>query len=181
MCVRVCVCVCVCVCLPCKRSSETIIIKLRTVSASDMSMHHLLTILTLTFIQCRTDLNHENSKGLINSETIEEMPINFAVKIVQLKDYIWPLPVWWPWPFKATSVSQTKLLITCNISDNIKVITFKLGTTVDLCMALTLKIFVGSFEELVFLLLLLLLTCCFLCLYTLYNFHYEYVTLIIAM
>ena len=38
--------------------------------------------------QDHTDLNHENNKGLIISETIQAMPIRFAVKIVQLKVYM---------------------------------------------------------------------------------------------
>ena len=63
-CVRVSVCVCVCVCQSVcvslvtyvSDSSETIIIKviiikLGTVATSDMMMHHLLIVLTLTFIQ----------------------------------------------------------------------------------------------------------------------------------
>ena len=54
-----------------------------------MLMHHVLTILSLTFIQGRhTDLNqHENKQCLIISQTIEAMPITFAVKIVRLKVY----------------------------------------------------------------------------------------------
>ena len=58
------------------------IIKLGTVTASDMRMHHMLIILTLTFIQGHTDLNHENNKCLIILETVQAMPIKFAVKIV---------------------------------------------------------------------------------------------------
>ena len=69
-------------------SSETIkvsIIKRGMVTAPDMIMHQVLIILTLTFIQGHTDLNHENNKCLIISETIQSMPIKFAVKIVPLK------------------------------------------------------------------------------------------------
>ena len=52
-------------------------------------MHHvLLIILTLTFIQGHPDLNHEDNKGLIISESIQAMPIKFAVKIVGLKVYM---------------------------------------------------------------------------------------------
>ena len=42
-------------------SSETVkvIIKLGAVPASDMVMHHVLIILTVTFLQGHTDLNHE--------------------------------------------------------------------------------------------------------------------------
>ena len=38
---------------------EVIIIKLSMVAASDMKMHHILIILSLTFIQGHADLNHE--------------------------------------------------------------------------------------------------------------------------
>ena len=34
------------------------------VTASDMSMHHVLITFTLTFIQSQTDINHENYKCL---------------------------------------------------------------------------------------------------------------------
>ena len=53
-----------------------------------MRMHHVLIILTLTFIQDHTDLSHEKSKCLIISETIQAMPITFAVKIGRLKAYM---------------------------------------------------------------------------------------------
>ena len=46
-------------------SSETVevsICKLGTVTASDLMMHHVLIILTLTFIQGHIYLNHENNK-----------------------------------------------------------------------------------------------------------------------
>ena len=86
------VCMCVCVCVHAcpslaSNSSETIqviIIKLGTETASDMLMHHVLIILTLTFIRGHTDLNHENNKCLIILETIQAMPIMFAVKMVRL-------------------------------------------------------------------------------------------------
>ena len=54
------------------------------VTASDMLMHLVLIIFTLTFIQGHTDLNHENNKCLIISETVQAIPVTFAVKI----DYI---------------------------------------------------------------------------------------------
>ena len=38
-------------------SSETVEVKLGTVTASDMKMHLVLNIVTLTFIQGHTDLN----------------------------------------------------------------------------------------------------------------------------
>ena len=77
-------------------SSETvkvITLELGTVPASDMRMHHVLIILTLIFIQGHTDQNHENNKSLIISETIQAMPITFAVKIVRLKAYGMTMPV----------------------------------------------------------------------------------------
>ena len=46
---------------------EVIIIKLGMVPTLDMVMHHVLIILTLTFIQGHTDLNHENNKCSIIS------------------------------------------------------------------------------------------------------------------
>ena len=63
-------------------------VELGSMTASDMGMRHVLNILTLTFIQDHTDLNHENNKCLIISETIQAMPIKFAVKIVRLKVYM---------------------------------------------------------------------------------------------
>ena len=44
------------------KTIEVIIIKLGTVTASDMRRHHVLIMLTLTFVQGLTDLNHENNK-----------------------------------------------------------------------------------------------------------------------
>ena len=81
-----CVSVCVCVFLA-HDSSETvevIIVKLGTMTATDMGMHRVLIILTLTFIQGHTDRNHENNKCLIISEIIQAMPINVAAKTVRL-------------------------------------------------------------------------------------------------
>ena len=57
------------------------------VTVSDMVMHPMLIILTLTFIQAHTYLNHENNKCLIISETVCAIPIKFTVKIVRLKDF----------------------------------------------------------------------------------------------
>ena len=56
-------------------------------AVSDVQMHHMLNILTFTFIQGHTDLSREDNKYLIISETILflAMPIKFAVKIVWLK------------------------------------------------------------------------------------------------
>ena len=54
---------------------EVIIIKLDTVAASGMSMHRVLIIATLTFtIQRDTDVNHENHKCSIISETVQAIP-----------------------------------------------------------------------------------------------------------
>ena len=52
-----------------------------------MLKHHVLIVLTLTFIQGHTHLDHENDKCLIISETIQAVPIKFAVKIVRQKVY----------------------------------------------------------------------------------------------
>ena len=88
-CVRACLCVCVCVCVSfASYSSETIeiiIIKLATVGET---MHHVLIIMTLTFIQGQIDFNHDNRKCSIISETVQAMPVTFAVKIGRLKVYI---------------------------------------------------------------------------------------------
>ena len=56
------------------------------VTATVMRMHHVLIVLTLTLIQGHTDFNHEieNNKCSIISETIQALPIKFAVKIVRL-------------------------------------------------------------------------------------------------
>ena len=93
---HICLCVCVCVCLSvfvslASDSSETvevIIIKFGTVTASDMTMHHVLIILPLAFIQGLTDLNHENNKCFIISKILQAIAIKFAVKIVRLKVYM---------------------------------------------------------------------------------------------
>ena len=91
MCVCHCVCVslCVCVCVSlASDSSETIevIVNLVTVTTSDMRVHHVLIIvLTVTFMQGHTDLNHENNTCLIISETVPSNPHHVAVKIVKPK------------------------------------------------------------------------------------------------
>ena len=81
-------CVRACVTSDSLETVEVTIVKFGTVTASDMRMHHVFIILTLTFIQGHIDLNHENNKGLIISETIQAIPIRFAVKIVRLKVYM---------------------------------------------------------------------------------------------
>ena len=87
-----CVCLYVCVCpSQLSDSSETIeviIIKLGTMTASDMGMHHVFFILTLTFIQGHTDLNHENNKLSIVSQTFQAVFVIFGVNIVRLRVYI---------------------------------------------------------------------------------------------
>ena len=67
---------------------EVIIIKLGTITASDMRVHHVLIILTLIFTQGHTDLNPKNNKCSIIPETIQAMPITFAANIVRLKVYM---------------------------------------------------------------------------------------------
>ena len=64
VCLSVCLSVCMSVCVSIvSDSSETIevITKLGMATASDMGMHHVSIILTLTFIQGHTNLNHENN------------------------------------------------------------------------------------------------------------------------
>ena len=84
------VCLSVCVSLA-SDSSETIIyviiIKLGTVAATDMRMHHVLILLTLTFIQGHMYPN-KNNKCSVILETVQAMPITFAVRIVWGKVYI---------------------------------------------------------------------------------------------
>ena len=68
-------------------------------------------------LEGHTDRNHENNNGLIISETVQAMPIMFAVKIYRLKVYM----------IIARPMTLTRLqvrlkldkFITCNISDNI--------------------------------------------------------------
>ena len=61
---------------------KTITPKVNTVTASVMGMHHVLIILTLTFIQGHADLNYENKKCSIILETVHAMSITFAMKTV---------------------------------------------------------------------------------------------------
>ena len=71
---------CVCVCFQNLRLCLSL--------ASDSSETVEVIIIKLTqfkfkyFIQGHTDLNHEHNKCLIISETVQAMPIKFAVKIV---------------------------------------------------------------------------------------------------
>ena len=55
---------------------EVIIIELGTVTVSDMRMHHVLIIVTLS--EGHTDLNHENNKCLIISEERSCLPSCFS-------------------------------------------------------------------------------------------------------
>ena len=49
-------------------------------------MHHVIIILTVTFIQGPTDINHEMFYYFRN--LFQTMPIKFTVKIIRLKVYI---------------------------------------------------------------------------------------------
>ena len=51
-------------------TGKAIAIKVDKVTVSVTGMHHVLIILTLTYIQGHADSNHENNKGLIISETV---------------------------------------------------------------------------------------------------------------
>ena len=53
-----------------------------------MLMRYVFLILTSTFIQGHPALHHENKKCSIISETVQAIPIKFAVKIVRLKVYM---------------------------------------------------------------------------------------------
>ena len=78
-------CVCLSVASDISETSEATAITLDTLAASVTRMHHVLIILTLTFIPGHTDLNHENNKSLIISRTVQAMHITFVPKIVRLK------------------------------------------------------------------------------------------------
>ena len=68
MCLSVCLSVFVCVCVSLTSdSSETTLIKLGRVPSSDMRMHHVLIIFTLTYIQGLTELLRKNNKSSISS------------------------------------------------------------------------------------------------------------------
>ena len=111
----------VCLCLSlASDSSETIkviIIKFGTVTASDMIMHHVLIILTLTFIQG----HRYYTKYSIISKSVQAMSIMFAVKRVWLKVYLFL--VWWPWPSRLHLClkldKRFNLYFNSNISENI--------------------------------------------------------------
>ena len=44
-------------------------------------MHHLLIVLTVTFIQGQCNLNHENNGVLLFQKLLKAIPITFAVKM----------------------------------------------------------------------------------------------------
>ena len=84
---NVCVCVCVFLASYSSETVEVVIIKLGMVTALDTwygIMHYVLIKLALAFIQGHTDLNHENNKRSIISETVSAIPIKFGLKIVSL-------------------------------------------------------------------------------------------------
>ena len=85
MCVRV--CVCPSQAIP-QKPLKVVFVKFGLMTTSDIRMHCVIIILTLTFIQGHTYLNHENNKCSIISGTIQAMPITFTVKIVRLKVYM---------------------------------------------------------------------------------------------
>ena len=136
-------CVCLCVCLSFANDSsepvEAIIIKLSTATASDMMMHHVLIILALTFIQDHTDINRENSKCSIISETVQTMPVNFAVMIVRLKiDVIFSqsddLALHSRSRLRLKLDKRLNLNHSSHVSGSIYATASKPGTTVELCM-----------------------------------------------
>ena len=81
MCVRVCVC-------PSQAIHseivEVIIVKLDTVTASDVRMHHVLIVLTSPSSKV-TQIEIMREKSLIISKTIQATPIKFTVKTVRVK------------------------------------------------------------------------------------------------
>ena len=124
MCVRACVSVCLSVCLSVvSHISETrkaIAITFKTVTASVTRMHHVFMTLTLTFIQGHTDLNHDNTKCVIISDTVQAMPIKFAVKVGSPTKGLYDSCQ--PDQFDLHSRSQVRLklycFLICSISDN---------------------------------------------------------------
>ena len=70
VCLSVGLSVCVSLASDSSEAIEVIVVKLDTVTASDMALHHVLIILTLTFTQNHTDLNHKINQWSIISEII---------------------------------------------------------------------------------------------------------------
>ena len=99
------------------------------VTASDMRMHRVLIIFTLTFTQGHTDRNHENNKCLIISDTIQAMSIKFGVisicvtlsEIVRLKVYMTigsPMTLTFIRGHNKVRLKRLHYVLTaCNISD----------------------------------------------------------------
>ena len=73
MCLSVCLCVCVSLARDSSETMEVINIKLGMVTTSDMVMHQVLIIFTVTFIQGHTDLIHEYIPDMI-------FMVNWALK-----------------------------------------------------------------------------------------------------
>ena len=104
-----------------------------TVTASDMRMHHILIILTLTFIQGHTDQNENNVllfKKLNYSSNAHQVCCEDSLT-KGLHDHCQSDDL--------DSRSQVGLtlnyFLTCDVSDNVTAIEhFKLGMTVDLWM-----------------------------------------------
>ena len=93
-----------------------------------MMMHHVLIILTLTFMQGHTNLNHENNKCSIISDFVQAIPVRFAVKIVFASSDVHAL----------CSRSQMRLkLYNCFtiIAISRTAMAFNIGMAVDLCMS----------------------------------------------
>ena len=144
--------VCLSACLSLANDSSEIIkvtiMKLGTVTPSDIIMHHVLIILTLTFIQGHTDLNHENEKCSIISETVQQMLIKSAVKIVRLcnlfqSDDRQDSPT--NGLHSKSQVLRLNLGICLiyryynnHISDSVEATAFKLGMPVEVCIIYTL-------------------------------------------
>ena len=118
--------------------AEDIIVRLGTVTVSDMGMHHMLIILTLTFIQGHTDLNHENIKKInhfrnyasnAHQLSCEDSPTTGLYDHYQSDD------------LDLHSRPQVRLkldyFLTCNILDNISAVTFKCSMALDLWMPYT--------------------------------------------
>ena len=112
------------------KTVEVIIVKLGTATVSDMKMHLVSIILTLTFIQGHIDLNPDylrNYSSNAHQVCCEDSPIKGLYDYCQSDD------------IDLHSRSQVCLkldyFLTCNVLDNIYTITFKLCMMVDLCMA----------------------------------------------
>ena len=72
-------------------TSEAIAITVDAVTVAVTGMYHVLIILTLTFTEGHTDLNRENNKRSMISETVQAMSIRSAVGLhVTLSSYMLP-------------------------------------------------------------------------------------------